>query len=125
MGGGRRLNAGGTKLGCQIRVDAYAQGARAAAAVLSTAAFSYRIQSRIAEVTGTSREVEGDTIFTSVAAWTRRSTQSSAGVNSSPSWTVWTIACVAGIVLLLFAGCLVARRRKGNSGRSTAGEQAV
>merc|ERR1712050_453299 len=123
--GGRRLNSGGTKLGCQIRAGAYAQGARAAAAVLSTAAFSHQIQSRIAEVTGASDEVRDDAIFTSVAAWTRHSMQSSAAVNSSPSWTVWTIACVAGIVLLLLAGCLVTRRRKGSSGRSTAGEQAV
>merc|ERR1712039_1028265 len=47
-----------------------------------------------------------------------------ADLKSSPSWIVWTIACVAGVLLLLLAGCLVARRRKGNSGHST-GEQSV
>merc|ERR1712151_210293 len=109
--------------GCQIRADAFAGGASAAAAVLGTEAFSDQIQSRIAEVIGKSDAVlQGDVTFTSIAAW---KTQGAAEVKSSPSWTVWIIACVAGVVLSLLAGCIVARRRKGNSGRGTAGEQAV
>jgi len=119
----RRLNAVGTKLGCQIRADAFAEGASAAAGVLGTEAFSDQIQSRIAEVIGKSDAVlQGDVTFTSIAAW---KTQGATEVKSSPSWAVWTIACVAGVVLLLLAGCLVARRRKGNFGRSTVGEQSV
>merc|ERR1712050_227168 len=119
----RRLSAVGTKLGCQIRSDAFTQGASAAAAVLGTEAFSDQIQSRIAEVIGNNDDVlQGDVTFTSIAAW---KTQGAAEVKSSPSWAVWTISCVAGVMLLLLAVCLVARRRKGNSGRSTAGEQAV
>merc|ERR1711972_1188614 len=49
---GRRLSAAGTKLACQIRADAFGDGASAAAAALGTAAFSDRMKSRISEVLG-------------------------------------------------------------------------
>merc|ERR1712061_870893 len=117
---------GGTKLGCQIRTDAFGDGASAAAAALGTAAFSNRIKSRIAEVLGKEDTMlQGDVIFTSIAAWNGSGTQSGEKVKSSPSWAVWAIVAVAVLVLLLVAGCLVARGLKGNSGRSAAGEQAV
>merc|ERR1712176_16926 len=48
----RRLKAVGTKLGCQIRADAFEAGASAAAATLGGAAFSDRMQSSIADVLG-------------------------------------------------------------------------
>merc|ERR1712217_448530 len=123
----RRLSSVGTKLSCQIRADAFAEGANAVAAVLGTQTFSDQIQSRIANVVGNSgAALQGDVTFTKIAAW-RGHGELGAGdadLKSSPSWIVWTIACVAGVLLLLLAGCLVARRRKGNSGHST-GEQAV
>merc|ERR1712039_182924 len=122
----RRLNAVGTKLGCQIRSDAFTQGASAAAALLSTQAFSDQIQSRISEVLGTNDvAVRGSVIFTSIAAWIGQGTKDKAEVVYAPSWTVLTISCVAAAVLVVLAGCLVVRRRKGSSGRSAVGEQAV
>merc|ERR1712051_1021322 len=122
----RRLNAAGTKLGCQIRSEAFRDGASAAVTALGTAAFSNRMKRRIAEVLGKENNVlRGDAILTSIAAWNGSGTQGGEKVKSSPSWAVWTIVCVAALVLLLVAGCLVARRRKGNSGRSAAGEPAV
>merc|ERR1712045_401662 len=60
----RRLNAVGTKLGCQIRTDAFGDGASAAAAALGTSAFSNRMKSRIAEVLGKEGTVRGDVVFT-------------------------------------------------------------
>merc|ERR1712187_3756 len=122
----RRLNAVGTKLGCQIRTDAFGDGASAAAAALGTAAFSNRMKSRIAEVLGNEDTVvRGDVVFTSIAAWNGSGAKSDEKVKSSPSWAVWAMVFASVLVLLLVAGCLVARRRKGNSGRSAAGEQAV
>jgi len=123
----RRLSSVGTKLSCQIRADAFAEGANAVAAVLGTQTFSDQIQSRIANVVGNSgAALQGDVTFTKIAAWRGLGELGAGGADlkSSPSWIVWTIACVAGVLLLLLAGCLVARRRKGNSGHST-GEQAV
>merc|ERR1712048_1180571 len=123
----RRLSSVGTKLSCQIRADAFAEGANAVAAVLGTRTFSDQIQSRIANIVGNSgAALQGDVTFTRIAAWRGLGTLGSGGadVESSPSWVVWSIAGAAGALLLLLAGCLVVRRRKGHSGRST-GEQAV
>merc|ERR1711979_99737 len=119
----RRLSSVGTKLSCQIRAGAFAEGANAVAAVLGTQTFSDHIQSRIANVVGNSgAALQGDVIFTSIAAWIGQGTQDQAEGEYSPSWTMLTIACVAGAVLVVLAGCLVVRRQKGkgSSGRSTA-----
>merc|ERR1712228_470899 len=122
----RRLNAVGTKLGCQVRADAFGDGASAAAATLGTAAFSNRMKSRISQVLGKKdNALQGDVTFASIAAWNGPGTQGGDEVKSSPPLAVWTIVCAAIVVLLLVAGCFVARRRKGNSGRSTGAEQAV
>jgi len=124
----RRLTAVGTKLGCQIRADAFAPGASAAAALLGTEAFSNQIRSRIADIVGKNDvSLKGDVIFTSIAAWIGQGTQDQAEGEYSPSWTMLTVACVAGAVLVVLAGCLVVRRQKGkgSSGRSTADEQVV
>merc|ERR1712187_958360 len=66
----RRLSSVGTKLSCQIRADAFAEGANAVAAVLGTQTFSDHIQSRIANVVGNSgAALQGDVTFTRIAAW--------------------------------------------------------
>merc|ERR1712061_512767 len=97
----RRLNAVGTKLGCQIRTDAFGDGASAAAAALGTAAFSNRMKSRITEVLGKEDSaLQGDVTFASIAAWNGPGMQGAEEVKSSPSWVVWTIVCAAVVVLL-------------------------
>merc|ERR1712217_707077 len=95
----RRLSSVGTKLSCQIRADAFAEGAKAVAAVLGTQTFSDRIQSRITNVVGNSgAALQGDVTFTKIAAWRGLGELGAGGADlkSSPTWIVWTIAWPAG-----------------------------
>merc|ERR1711972_1100325 len=117
----RRLNTVGTKLGCQIRADAFEKGASAAAGALGTVAFGDRMKSSVAEILGNADEaLGGDLSLTSIAAW--KSPVVPGGKSARPwhSWAVSAPVCGAVVFLLLAAVCLVARRRKGHPGRSSA-----